>query len=93
MLMESAFITSIGILLGIILGIIITYYFQINGIYFAGAEELFGQFGISGRIYPKLSLLSIFTGPLAVFVITIMSALYPALKVRQFKPVEALAHV
>ena len=92
-LMESAFITSIGILLGIILGIIITYYFQINGIYFAGAEELFGQFGISGRIYPKLSLLSIFTGPLAVFVITIMSALYPALKVRQFKPVEALAHV
>ena len=92
-LMESTFITAIGILLGIIAGVIITYYFQINGLYFAGAEELLGQFGISGRIYPKLSLLSVFTGPLAVFVITILSALYPALKVRQFKPVEALAHV
>lgn len=93
LLIESAAITALGILIGMILGILVTLYFQTHGIYFAGAAELLGQFGISGRIYPKLSLLSILTGPVMVFTITIVSALYPALKVRQFKPVEALAHV
>jgi len=91
-LVETAAITILGIIIGMIMGILVTFYFQVHGIYFAGAAELLGQFGISGRIYPRLSILSILTGPTMVFIITIISALYPALKVRQFKPVEALAH-
>ncbi len=92
LLLESAFITFFGIILGIILGICITFFFQEKGIYFPDAAELLKKFGISGRIYPRLSLLSIFTGPIAVFIITLISALYPALKVRGLKPVQALVY-
>jgi len=50
-------------------------------------------YGITGRLYPKLSLLSATIGPSAVLVITLFSALFPALKIRQMKPVEAMHHV
>jgi ABC-type antimicrobial peptide transport system permease subunit len=56
----------------------------------SGASELLNQFGISGRIYPKLTWLSATIGPLAVLVITFLAALYPALKVRRMQPVAAM---
>jgi len=64
-----------------------------NGIDISGASELLNQFGISGKIYPKLSIVSALTGPGAVLLITIPAALYPALKVRKLAPVEAMAHI
>ena len=80
------------IVAGIILGIAVTYYFQIYGIDFSGSSELLGQFGISGRMFPRLSVLSIVIGPGLVLMITILAALYPAIKVRALRPVQALAH-
>jgi ABC-type lipoprotein release transport system permease subunit len=93
LLIESLAITIVGILAGIVLGIVVTYFFQVHGIEFAGSSEMLSQFGISGRMYPKLSWLSILIGPGLVLVITLMAALYPAIKVRALRPVEALTHV
>jgi ABC-type lipoprotein release transport system permease subunit len=93
LLIESMTMTVIGIAIGIMLGIGITYYFQLYGIDFAAGSELLSQFGITGRIYPKLSLLSVSIGPFMVLFFTFISALYPALKVRRLRPVEAMAAV
>jgi len=93
LLIESMSMTLIGIVIGIILGIFITYYFQVHGIDFGTGQELLSQFGITGRIYPKLSLLSVSIGPLMVLFFTLMAALYPALKIRRLRPVEAMAAV
>jgi putative ABC transport system permease protein len=93
LLIESMTMTLIGIAIGIMLGIGVTYYFQLHGIDFAGGTELLSQFGITGRIYPKLSLLSISIGPSMVLFFTFMAALYPALKVRRLRPVEAMTAV
>lgn len=93
LLIESISMTLIGIVIGIILGIFITYYFQLHGIDFGAGQELLSQFGITGRIYPKLSLLSISIGPLMVLFFTLMAALYPALKVRRLRPVEAMTAI
>ena len=93
LLIESMTMTLIGIATGIMLGIGITYYFQLHGIDFAGGSELLSQFGITGRIYPKLSLLSILIGPSMVLFFTFMAALYPALKVRRLRPVEAMTAI
>jgi ABC-type lipoprotein release transport system permease subunit len=90
LLIESMTLTAIGIVAGILIGSLITLYFQRHGIDFSGASELLSQFGISGRMYPKLSLLSATSGPLAVLVITFLAALYPALKVQRMHPVEAM---
>ncbi|MBT8372397.1 MAG: FtsX-like permease family protein [Deltaproteobacteria bacterium] len=90
LLIESMTMTLAGIVAGIVVGSMITLYFQSHGIDFSGASELLSQFGITGRMYPKLSLLSAVSGPLAVMIITFFAALYPALKVRRMRPVEAM---
>jgi len=90
LLIESMTMTLIGIVAGIIVGSLITLYFQVHGIDFSGASEMLSQFGITGRMYPKLSWLSAVSGPLAVLMITFCAALYPALKVRRLQPVEAM---
>ena len=93
LLIESMAMTLIGIIAGIILGIGITYYFQVYGIDFSGGSELLSQFGITGRMYPKLSLLSVSIGPFMVLFFTFFAALYPALKIRRLRPVEAMTAV
>ena len=93
LLIESMAMTFVGVVVGILTGSLITVYFQSHGIDFSGASELLSQFGITGRMYPKLSLLSAVSGPLAVLVITFFTALYPALKVRRMHPVEAMRAV
>jgi ABC-type lipoprotein release transport system permease subunit len=93
LLIESLSLTAIGILTGIAMGCALTTYFQVHGIDFSGSSEILSQFGITGRLYPKLSLLSASCGPAAVLVITFLAALWPALKVRRLRPVEAMAHV
>ena len=93
LLFESMAMTLVGIFAGILAGCLVTYYFQVNGIDLGGSSELLGQYGISGRIHPKLSIWSISIGPLAVLLITFFAALYPALRVRRLKPVEAMVAV
>jgi len=92
LLIESISLTALGILAGMVLGAVITFYFQVHGLDFAGSSELLSQFGITGRMYPKLTLLSLLIGPGLVMAITSLAALYPALKIRRLKPVEALTH-
>ena len=90
LLIESITMTLIGIGTGIIAGSLVTLYYQAYGIDFSGASELLSQFGITGRMYPRLSWLSALSGPLGVLIITFLAALYPALKVRRLQPVEAM---
>ncbi|HOO89729.1 MAG TPA: ABC transporter permease, partial [Syntrophales bacterium] len=87
LMIESTIMTIAGIIAGIILGSLVTWYFQVHGIFISGTSELMRQFGLPERIYPQLSLLSASIGPAAVLVITFLTALYPALKVWRFRPV------
>lgn len=93
LLIESVGMTLVGIVSGIVLGSILTLYLQAHGIDFTGSNELLSQYGISGRMYPKLSLLTMVIGPSLVFFITFLAALYPAFKIRRLRPVEAMTHV
>ncbi len=93
LLIESASMTIVGIVIGIIAGSLITWYFQVHGIVISGASELMSQFGLPERIFPRLSLLSLTIGPGVVLVITLLTALYPAFKVRRLRPVEAMKAV
>jgi ABC-type lipoprotein release transport system permease subunit len=90
---ESAGMTLIGVAVGVLAGVLLTGYFQVHGIDISGSSELLRQYGIPSRIYPRLSLLSITIGPAAVLTITLFAALYPALRIRRLRPVEALAYL
>jgi putative ABC transport system permease protein len=91
--LESVMITLIGIILGIVSGGMVTWYFQLRGILISGASEVLSQFGLPERMYPQLSLLSVSVGAGIVLIITILAAVYPVLKVRRLRPVEAMTAV
>ncbi len=92
-LLESAGMTLVGVITGIVLGSLLTWYFMVYGIQMgASSNEIMRQFGIPGRFFPQLSLISATAGPGAVFLITLLAALYPALKIRRLTPVEAMRH-
>lgn len=93
LLIESSYITMVGVSGGIILGGLITWYFQVHGIEMKGASDLLKEFGLPGRMYPRLSLLSVSIGAGIVLVITQITALYPAFMVFKIKPVEAMKAV
>ena len=90
---ESAGMTLIGVAAGVLAGILLTGYFQVHGIDISGSSELLRQYGIPSRIYPRLSLLSVAVGPAAVLLITLTAALYPALRIRRLRPVEAMSYL
>jgi len=93
LLIESTTMTMVGIVIGIIAGSLITWYFQVHGIVISGTSELLSQYGMPERMFPRVSLLSVSIGPGAVLAITLLTALYPALKVRRLRAVEAMKAV
>jgi putative ABC transport system permease protein len=93
LLLESTALTMLGTVIGIIAGSLVTWYFQVHGILFSGTSEMMRQYGLPERMYPQLSALSIAIGAGLVLAITLVAALYPALKVRRLRPVEAMRAV
>jgi ABC-type lipoprotein release transport system permease subunit len=91
-LTESLALTAIGTGMGILMGCLVTFYFQKHGIDISGSSDMLSQFGITGRIFPKLTVISTFAGPLAVLIITFLAALLPTRKIKRLKPVEAMYH-
>lgn len=93
LLYESGFLTLCGIALGILAGCILTYGIQQTGIPMGDAEGMLKQFGIPGLIRPKLTPATALIGPAVVFFITMLTALYPAVKVHRIIPVDAMRAV
>ena len=93
-LFESVGLTLVGVIVGIAAGSALTWYFMIHGINLgSSSDEIMRQFGLPSLLFPQLSLLSATVGPGAVFLITLLAAVYPALKIRRLTPVEAMRHV
>ena len=90
LMLESSFICLVGMAAGIAGGAALTLYFQHTGIHIAGAAEILRFYGLPEALRPRLSWLPLLLGPAVVFVVTFLTALYPAWRVRRFKPVEAM---
>jgi len=89
-LLESAFLTVLGLAIGMAIGGGIAVYLHFTGFTFPGMEELYAQFGLPGVIHPKLSFAGFTLGPAVIFVFTMLAAIYPALRIRKLQPVEAI---
>ncbi|MBN1427665.1 MAG: ABC transporter permease [Anaerolineae bacterium] len=85
---ESSLLAVGGITMGVALGSLISAFVQRYGIFI-------GDFGVTGifigeRIYTYLTLKDIITLAIMAFVITLLSAIYPAMVAARLEPVEAL---
>ena len=92
-MLESTIMSSLGMLLGMIVGALLTYYFSIYGFTYPGMEEMAVKFNLPDRFYPKLNLISITLGPMVIFISSMIAALWPAIRIHLLKPIEAMQTV
>ena len=90
---ETSIMSTLGLAIGAGLGTVLAYYLSIVGFSYPGMEEMAGKFNLPDRMYPSLSLLSIFLGPGIVFLCSLLASLYPALRLFFLQPVSAMRAV
>ena len=90
---ETFLMAVLGLAMGVALGALLSGYFLLNGVTFPGMEEAAQRFNMSPVIYPQISFLSLFWGPLTVFLGTMLAAVYPALRLQRLEPVPAMRAV
>ncbi len=89
-MLETGLMGLLGLLAGASLGALFTYYFTVNGFSYPGMDEMAKAFNLPAEFYPRVTLLTLTLGPLAVFVFALLSAVYPALRLHWLHPVEAM---
>jgi len=92
-MLESLLLTLLGLGIGLAIGTIVVLYFYVYGFSYPGMEELGAQFGLTEDVTPQLSLLAFTLGPAAILLFTMIGSLYPALRIRLLKPVDAMKSV
>ncbi|NOX67667.1 MAG: ABC transporter permease [Gammaproteobacteria bacterium] len=89
-MLETAMMGTIGLFAGAFLGGLVTLWFSYNGFSYPGMEDMAANFNLPSRFYPQVTVLAMFLGPLVVFLFTVLSALYPALRLNWLHPVAAM---
>lgn len=89
-MLETAFMGLLGLGIGALLGFLVTLYFSVYGFSIPGMDQMAAQFNLPERMYPTTGFLTTFSGPLVVFLFTLLSAVYPALRLHRLQPVVAM---
>jgi len=85
---ESGALGFFSIIIGIIIGFIITYIFSKVGIDYTGIEMM--GVTIKNLMYPVLTIKQFIIYPILVFFITLIIGIYPGIYAARLKPAEAL---
>jgi ABC-type lipoprotein release transport system permease subunit len=89
-ILETALMGFAGLLLGALVGGLITLWFNQNGFSYPGMDQMAASFNLPSRFYPEVTLYGLFLGPTVVFAGSILAAVYPALRLHWLRPVEAM---
>jgi len=92
-LLETFLMAAVGLLIGVLLGSLVTGYFAHVGFAYPGMDELADKFNMPSVIHPSLTPVSLMLGPMVVFIFCLFAAIYPALKLYGLRPVEAMRAV
>jgi len=90
---ESLLLLLLGLAVGLGLGVGVSGVAAHYGIAFSSSEELLAQWSLPARIYPRLDLFSLTVGPVAVLLVTAVAALFPLVRVKRLRPVDAMKAV
>jgi len=88
--LETAMMGLLGMVLGALIGGIVTEWLGYTGFSYPGMEEMAANFNLPSRFYPQATPLTLFLGPAIVFVGGMLAAIYPAFRLHWLKPVEAM---
>jgi len=88
--LEILLLLLLGLAAGIALGGAVAGWYQVHGMELPGAEGVFAQWGLPGKIYPRLTVFSVLTAPAAIALCTAAVGFYPYLRLRRLEPVAAM---
>ena len=89
-LWESFFLGVLGVIGGILIGVILVYYFSIHGVDLSFFSQALALLGLERYLYPAFTWKGIVFSAVNVFFTVFISALYPAYRTVKLKPTEAL---
>lgn len=90
---ETVLMSALGLMVGVILGYVLTYYMSIVGFSYPGMDTMAARFNLPDRMYPSLTPLSILLGPGIVFIFSVLASAYPAARLFFLHPVSAMRAV
>jgi ABC-type lipoprotein release transport system permease subunit len=89
-LLETALMGLLGLVLGAIIGGLLTLWLSSHGFAFPGMEEMAAKFNLPARMYPTVSATSLLAGPVVVMLFSLIATIYPAWRLHKLHPVEAM---
>jgi ABC-type lipoprotein release transport system permease subunit len=89
-ILEAGMMAMAGLLLGALAGGLVTLWFTYKGFSYPGMDQMAANFNLPSRFYPHVTILTLLLGPTVVFTGSILSSLYPALRLQWLRPVEAM---
>lgn len=94
LLLESVLLAGVSVVVGGMIGGVLTYYFWLHPIMIAGYEEQFKLYGLAASAMPTLFSPYLILRDMGImFLLCVGSTLYPIIKVNRLKPLEAIHHV
>ncbi len=87
---ETLLMSTIGLSIGVLLGLLLSLYLGEVGFTVDGMEEANQRFNMPERMYPEVCLLTMLWGPLVVFAGAMLASIYPARRLLKLDPVIAM---
>jgi len=87
---EALMMWMLGTLIGLVLSNVIVGWAATTGIPLGAMEEIAQQYYMPSRLYPKITMYSLFLAPVVLLVGTQLAALIVTLRIRKLRPVTAL---
>lgn len=87
---ESVILSSLGAILGIVLGVLVVGYFNRYGFEIPGADEIAARWNMPSVVFPRVSSAALLQGPLLVFSVSLLASLLPLGRLLVMNPVQAL---
>ncbi len=92
-ILESIIITLIGLILGNLVAYAVNYYIVQNPIVFGGElGALYEEYGFLPRMESSVGFSIFFNTSLTIFIVSLVSIIYPAIKVFRLKPLKGIRY-
>lgn len=91
--LELGMLALVGLSAGIALGGAVTLVISHYGLELPGSEAMFAQWGLPGRLFPRLSLFSASAGPLVMGLSILLAGIFPYRRASALEPISAMRAV